>query len=186
MPFFLNKNTPPEGQDLMEHLTKKYGAAMMQRFNGPDNPLDVAGRKVGITFNKARRVIPTMLSHRAVEWCNQSIPSKSDIFMEKLFESYFTNGNDVSQINHILSAAAAADIPPSDIENLKTALSSGDQFTSEVTQKANFATRNLGVSGVPFFMIEGPAGCKPICFSGAQPPDILAEQLSDMVDKFSK
>ena len=30
-PFFLNRNTPEEGEDLMEHLRKKYGAAAIER-----------------------------------------------------------------------------------------------------------------------------------------------------------
>ena len=46
-PFFLNTDTPEEGEDLKEHITKKYGAEMARRFSGPDNPLAVAGQKQG-------------------------------------------------------------------------------------------------------------------------------------------
>ena len=35
MPFFLNRNTPEEGEDLYEHIAKKYGPEMAQRFNKP-------------------------------------------------------------------------------------------------------------------------------------------------------
>ena len=31
-PFFLNHNTPDEGEDLMEHLKNKYGQAAVARF----------------------------------------------------------------------------------------------------------------------------------------------------------
>ena len=68
-PFFLNQNTPDEGEDLMEHLKNKYGAAAVERFGKPDNPLNRAGERVGIKFNTTRRVINTLKAHRLVEYC---------------------------------------------------------------------------------------------------------------------
>jgi predicted DsbA family dithiol-disulfide isomerase len=55
-PFYLNPNIAPEGEDLREHLTSKYGEAMVKRFDAPNNPLSNAGRAVGINFNQKRRV----------------------------------------------------------------------------------------------------------------------------------
>jgi len=95
----------------------------IQYFLYQGNPLDIAGSKVGITFNKSRRVIPTMLCHRAVEWSNKSNPTeKTDLFMEKLFSAYFESGFDVSKLDQILECAQQSGI---DTETLRLILIQG-------------------------------------------------------------
>ena len=71
LPFFLNPNMKPEGEDIREHLAKKYGPEAAAKFGQPGNSLYVAGDKVGIKFNPDRRVVPTMDCHRAIEWCKK-------------------------------------------------------------------------------------------------------------------
>ena len=95
-PYFLDSTTPKEGRDLQEYLSSKYGAAAVARFSGPDNPLDNAGRRVGIEFNKSRRIVNTVDSHRIMEWCNDKHPEKADGLMDKLFKAYFVEAKDVS------------------------------------------------------------------------------------------
>lgn len=155
----------PEGEDLAEYLTKKYGPEASRRFTSPDNPLSVAGRKVGINFNSTRRVIPTLLGHRAVEWCIEKAPEKTDEFMESLFNAYFEQASDVSKLDAVVSCAAAVGL---DVTALRTVLESSDEYVSAVDSKANHASRNLRVTGVPYFIIEGPGTSRPITFSGAQ------------------
>jgi predicted DsbA family dithiol-disulfide isomerase len=162
----LNTSIPPEGENLMEHLSKKYGPSVVKRFSQPDNPLDNAGAKVGITFNKNSLVIPTLTCHRAVEWCNKFEPEKTDLFMETLFQAYFTNAKNVNSIEEILVCAAIVELNTS---VLRDVLESSDEFTSEVSQRDAHAKRNLGVTGVPYFIIEcNNTRKRPITFSGAQ------------------
>ena len=97
-PFLLNANTPEEGEDMMEHLTRKYGPGVVARFAAPNNPLDVAGARVGITFNRNRRVIPTIRCHQLMEWVNKTHPEKANELMEKLFKAYFEDAIDVSKV----------------------------------------------------------------------------------------
>ena len=184
MPFFLNKDIREEGEDLSSYLSSKYGPEVVRKFNAPNNPLQLAGDKVGITFNKDRRIIPTMLCHRAIEWSNEFLgKSKTDKFMEKLFEAYFTHGQDVSKLNQLVSCALAADIALEDVNTLQAALADG-KYTTSVNTKASFASQTMRVSGVPYFVIEGPKGSKPFSFSGAQPPEAIAEILEGITSKF--
>jgi predicted DsbA family dithiol-disulfide isomerase len=91
MPYFLNANTPEEGEDLMEYLRAKYGEEATARFSGPNNPLDNAGAKLNppVVFNKVRKVIPTVRPHRVVEWVTETHNVvKADTFMEILFRRY--------------------------------------------------------------------------------------------------
>ena len=78
LPFFLNPNMKPEGEDIREHLAKKYGPEAAAKFGQPGNSLYVAGDKVGIKFNPDRRVVPTMDCHRAIEWCKKEYKDEDD------------------------------------------------------------------------------------------------------------
>lgn len=166
----------------MEHLSRKYGAAAVARFGKPGNPLDVAGSKVGITFNPSRRIIPTMICHRAIEWCNDKYKdhAKTDAFMESLFIAYFTNGLDVSSLDQVV--ACAEEVEGIDANELKTKLETSGSYSSDVEEKIKHFQEGLRISGVPFFIVEGKEGQKPITFSGAQPVDVIAEQLQSMYE----
>lgn len=174
-PFYLNRNTPAEGEDLMEHLTAKYGPAAVARFDAPDNPLDCAAGKVGISFNKQRRIIRTGDSHRLVEWCKATQPQTVDPLMETLFKAYFEDARDLSRREELVACAAACGL---DGEAAGKALHS-DAFQREVDAKATGWSRQ-GVSGVPFFVVHPASGNgEPVAFSGAQPSEVIAEVLAE-------
>lgn len=61
-PFFLDPSLPAEGESIDSYMLRRYG----RRINvaDPANPLNVAGRRVGISFNNERRMHNTMDSHR--------------------------------------------------------------------------------------------------------------------------
>lgn len=173
LPYLLNENTPDEGEDFLEHLTKKYGAEMVAKFSAPNNPLDVAGAKVGVTFNKTRRVIPTMRCHQLMEYANKSHPDKSNALMDLLFKRYFEEAVDVSKVDQLLAIATEVGV---DAAGAREAIES-PAVKGEVMKQVNYARQQLRISGVPYVIIERQGGGKPITFSGAQPPDVIAEQL---------
>jgi predicted DsbA family dithiol-disulfide isomerase len=131
-PYFLSLNTPPEGEDLMEHLESKYGKAAVTRFSAPGNPMDVAGEKVGIKFNKARRFVNTMEGHRLMEWCNNTHPDRSDSLMEALFHAYFEEGKDISMKEELLAVVTAAMGEEGGAEEEAGAVLASQQYRDEV------------------------------------------------------
>lgn len=157
----------------MEHLAAKYGRAAVQRFSAPGNPLDTAGAKVGITFNRARRFVNTLNGHRLMEWCNKDYPSKSNELMEAIFHAYFEEAKDVSKVPELVTIAGSIGL---DTEAVRTMLES-DEFKDEVRQYDREVKTQLRVSGVPYFIVESNVGSKPIAFSGAQPPEVIEEVL---------
>lgn len=173
-PFYLNHNTPEEGEDMYEHLAAKYGADKARLFTQPNNPLDQAGSKVGLTFNPTRRIIRTQDSHRVVEWCKEVAPDKEDALMNALFNAYFTEARDVSRHDELLTCATSCGL---DAAACKQMLKS-DRYKREVDAKAKSWSRQ-GVSGVPFFVVHPPNGGKSVAFSGAQPPELMAEVLTE-------
>jgi predicted DsbA family dithiol-disulfide isomerase len=161
----LNTNTPPEGEDLLEHLMRKYGPEVVARFSRPDNPLTKAGSKCGISFNPNRRVIPTIMCHRAIEWCKSTYDlEKANSFMIALFQAYFESAVDVSKIENIVQCAASVEI---DGALLEQELLNSTLFEKEVRGMDAVFKRNNGINGVPYFILE-KSGKPKIQFSGAQ------------------
>jgi len=177
-PFFLNHNTPAEGEDLMEHLKAKYGPGVVAQFDRPGNPLDKAASKVGITFNKNRRIIRTADSHRLVEWCKATAPQRQDGLIEALFKAYFEDGKDLSQRAELVACADASGLDGA----AAGALIDSQEYVREVETKARSWSRR-GVSGVPFFVIYPASGSgDPVTFSGAQPSAVIAEVLTEQAE----
>jgi predicted DsbA family dithiol-disulfide isomerase len=156
-------------------ISKKKQA--VARFSGPTNPLDVAGAKVGIRFNRSRRVIPTMRAHRLMEFCNSTHPEKSSALMNILFRRYFEEAQDVSKVDVLLQAAIECGLSQ---EESRSVLES-DAFKTEVEQHLMVAKR-MRVSGVPYVIIESGDERRPIAFSGAQPPEAIAEMLLEATE----
>ena len=50
---------PEEGEDIKEHLIRKYGPSAAQRFNDPNSQLRKMGRDVGIEFTNDRKAVNT-------------------------------------------------------------------------------------------------------------------------------
>ena len=63
------------------------------------------------------------------------------------------------------------------MDKLKTTLADKNLFKDEVNENVHKYQRGLNIRGVPFFIIHGKGDERPVAFSGAQPVDIIAEQL---------
>jgi len=180
MPYYLNNNAsiPEEGEDLMQHLMKKYGPAAVQRFGQPGNPLDMAGSKVGITFNKDRKVLPTKKPHQIVEWTMATEgPKKVDELMEVLFRRYFVEGEAVNQHEVLLDAVEEAGLDRSKAEEVLQS----STYVDVVAAKDNTAKTRLRCNGVPFFVISGEsASGSAVSFSGAQPAEVIEEAIREV------
>lgn len=174
-PFLLNKDTPPEGYDLKSYLRAKYGEQVVARFDRSDNPLDAAGYKVGISFNKSRRIINSMDCHQLMEWCYANCPEKADSLMESMFHAYFEEAKDLSNRDVLSSITSKIGL---DAEAIKQVLNS-NLYRVNVLNAERTAKDQLRVSGVPFFIVEPHNGGRPTAFSGAQPAEVIAEVLEE-------
>jgi len=172
-PFFLNENTPEEGEDLFDHISKKYGPAMAARFSNPDNPLSQAGKKVGINFNPSRRLIATVRCHIAVDHVNKEFGiEKGNELMKVLFRCYFEEAKNVNNKEILLDCIA--EVLGGDASRASFAqLIDDEALANEVRAKDRLVKTRMRVSGVPYFVIGANS------FSGAQPSEIIAEALED-------
>ena len=87
--------------------------------------------------------------------------------VERLFYAYFTEGKHLSDANTLIELATEVGLDSEEVSKILT----GDEYSSEVRADEQEAA-NLGVRGVPFFVINRKYG-----ISGAQPSDVFLEAL---------
>ena len=99
-PFLLNPRLPLEGEDIKEHLTKKYGAAALKNFGDKSSGLYKAGEKVGIHFKTERNIYPTVQAHSVIEYVKEEMKDieKSNQIMEELYKRYFEQGENINSV----------------------------------------------------------------------------------------
>ncbi len=167
-----------EGEDIKQHLLKKYGAAAMERFNDPNSQLKVMGRKVGIEFTDDRKVVNTRRAHALMEHLKtKGENDNANDFMVDLYKAYFEKGEDINDEKLLTEK-----IQKYGVDATEAQFAMGDHNLAQIIQQDRRVKSMYGVSGVPFFMIHPNDGGTPVAFSGAYPPEVIAEQLEEAAE----
>ena len=148
-PFELNPAMPAEGQNLREHIAEKYGSSAEQSQQARTH-LTTVGKDLGFTFNFSdeSRIVNTFQAHQLLDWAEAQ--GRQHPLKLALFDAYFTQGQDVSQTEVLLSAAETAGLDP---QAARAALASGDHV-APVRKKQQFWT-SRGIQGVPSMVFAG-------------------------------
>lgn len=124
------------------------------------------GKNAGIDFDfKKALIVNTFNAHRLLHLAKKH--GKSNEMEEALFIAHFIDGKNVGDTEVLVSLADSLGI---DKEEALQAVTS-DQLDYEVNQDIMEA-RNNGVSGVPFFVLNGK-----YAVSGAQPVEVFENAL---------
>jgi len=148
-PFELNPTMPEEGQDLFKHITEKYGSTREESEKARER-LTTLGAELGFTFDYAddKRMVNSFRAHQLIHWASGQ--DKQHATKMALFEAYFSNGQDINDIDTLTTIAASIGLDPDDA---RTALTDG-HLTEHVRQHLAFWTER-GVTGVPTMVFNG-------------------------------
>ncbi|RAL25105.1 disulfide bond formation protein DsbA [Lujinxingia litoralis] len=145
-------------EPLVEHLAAKYGMSLAQArqaeaqvvaaAHGEGLEFDFAGAQSGNTFN----------AHRLIHASRAR--GLDDAMKERLMRAYFTEGRAVGRAAVLVELAEEVGLTP---DEAQTALN--DEATARAVRQDQARARELGIRGVPFFVLNGQLGV-----SGAQPP----------------
>jgi len=173
-PYFLNPWVPREGMSREEYLIAKFGS--VERYNKSNNRVAEAAAAVGLDYNRDRikRQPNTLDCHRLIRWAGET--DNSARIKQRLMETYFSEGGDLSQADVLVAAATACGM---DGEVVRARLAS-DEDIAEVTREAQSAA-DAGIDGVPCFIFGGM-----IALSGAQPPEYLAAAIERAADELAR
>ena len=160
-PFQLNPEMSGNGMDRKEYCMRKFGSwAKCEELYAQ---ISAAGKTVGIDFHFEKQpIIPNTFDLHRVIWLagQQDI---QDAVVEALFRAYFCEGVGLSSRLNLVEVAAASGL---DGKEVKRFLES-DRAVTEI-QAEEQEIKSLGVSAVPFFIIQDRVGV-----SGAQPPETI-------------
>jgi predicted DsbA family dithiol-disulfide isomerase len=164
-PYFLNPQVPREGMARTDYLSRKFGSD--ERFRPAHERLSKLGKEEGIDFHfeKIKRQPNTLDVHRLISWAEED--GKGSAVVENLFAAFFTRGEDLTDNEVLVKAAAAAGL---DAEQVRRDLAT--DLDLQFTQKAASSAADGGISGVPFFIFNSR-----FAVAGAQTPDMLAQAM---------
>lgn len=110
-PFELNPGMGPEGEDIAEHLSRKYGLTPAQLKQNQD-VLAERGAAVGFAFDlgKRQRTYNSFDAHRLLHWAG--LEGRERELKHALLGAYFTEGQDISAHAVLVEAAAKAGLDP--------------------------------------------------------------------------
>ena len=167
-PFQLNPQMGPEGQDLAEHLTEKYGSTPTQQAANWQ-ALRQRAAAVGFEFRPEGRgrTWNTFKAHRLLHWAGEQGLGPQRALKMALLQAYFTRGENPSDDTVLVQAVQAAGL---DAERARAILAS-DEYTSQVRERQRFYTQ-AGISAVPSVIINDQH-----LVQGGQPPEVFEQAL---------
>ena len=144
-PFELNPQMVAEGEDVSEHLTKKYGMTDAQaRENG--EAIRQRGEALGFRFDmdRRRRIVNTFDAHRLLHWAELEGPAQQRALKHALLTAYFTDGRDVSSHEVLLDVVASTEL---NVDRARAILAS-DEYADAVRAQETFYQQQ-GIRAVP-------------------------------------
>ncbi|MGM0583359.1 MAG: DsbA family oxidoreductase [Pseudomonadota bacterium] len=166
-PFQLNPDMPPEGMDRESYLEMKFGEDGAQKVY---DRIAAAAREAGleVDFARIKRTPNTLNAHRLLRWAR--IEKAQNAVNDGLFRRYFVEGEDISDPDVLTATAAQAGMDA----DLVSRLLASDADVEEVRQE-DASAREMGVSGVPTFLIGGR-----YVVQGAQEPDLWRRVMAEL------
>lgn len=156
---------PKQTQNTIEYFREKKGFPEAQATQMISQVAQM-GKGAGIDFNFEKALITnTFSAHKLLHLAKKY--NKSNEMEEALFIAHFIDGKNVGDTEVLVSLAESLDL---DKEEARQAVTT-DQWNNEVNQDI-LEARNNGVSGVPFFVLNGK-----YAVSGAQPVETFEEAL---------
>lgn len=171
-PFELNPQMAPQGENIVEHIGKKYGASPEQSAKNRAM-IRERGAEVGFTFNSGddSRIWNTFDAHRLLHWAEGE--GRQRELKKALLAAHFTDGRNPSDRATLVEIAREAGL---DADRAAEVLAS-DQFAAEVRERQAFY-HQAGVNAVPAVIVEDR-----FLISGGQPASVYVETLREIAGK---
>jgi predicted DsbA family dithiol-disulfide isomerase len=166
--FRLNPDMPPDGMDRRAYLEAKFG--------GPEGAAQVldriaeAGRAAGLSMrlDEIPRTPATLDAHRLIHWA--AAADAQEAVADALFRAYFERLEDISDHAVLAGVAEAAGLERPVVERLLA----GDADL-ETLEEEEAAAREMGITGVPCFIIQGR-----FVLEGAQPAETWQKVIAEI------
>jgi len=167
-PFELNPQMGPEGQDVSEHLTQKYGSSPEQQAQARAG-IAARGAAVGFQFRKEGRgrVWNTFDAHRLLLWAGEQGAQQQRDLKMALLKAYHGEGRNPSDRAVLAEVAASVGLDRKEAEEVLA----GDRYAADVRDREQHF-QSLGIHAVPSVIINNRH-----LIQGGQPPEMFEQAL---------
>lgn len=157
-PFELNPDMPREGEDLVAHLSAKYGIDAAQ-IRANQQAIRDRGAGVGFAFGERTRIYNTFDAHRLLHWAG--LEGRQLELKRALLQAYHGDGKDVSDHGVLVEATAQAGLDRQRAAEILAGAEFADAVRSEEQQ-----WRQAGINSVPSVVVD-----RRYLVQGAQSPE---------------
>ncbi|HSN33030.1 MAG TPA: DsbA family oxidoreductase [Ideonella sp.] len=166
-PFELNPQMTRDGEDIVEHLSRKYGidAAQIERNR---EAIRRRGAEVGFRFGPRERTHNTFDAHRLLHWAG--LEGRQRELKHALLAAYHTDGEDPSDPQVLVRLAGEVGLDPARAR----AIVDGDEFAAAVRERERH-WQELGIHAVPAVIIDGRH-----LIQGGQPVEVFEQALREL------
>ncbi|OED38380.1 disulfide bond formation protein DsbA [Chromatiales bacterium (ex Bugula neritina AB1)] len=147
-PFELNPEMSQEGENLTDHIIRKYGISRSQSLENRKN-LTALGAELGFrfAFNEESRMLNTFKAHQLLHWA--ALNGREHQLKITLFHCYFNRDRDISDDEVLANAAVEAGLPYEEaLDVLDSAL-----YADAVRERERFSIGS-GIQGVPAMIFD--------------------------------
>jgi len=171
-PFELNPQMAAEGEDIDEHITRKYGSTPQQLAQNRE-AIRARGAELGFTFGSRQRIYNTFDAHRLLHWAALESHEKEIALKQALLRAYFTDGEDVSSHATLVRIAAETGLDAGRAEQILAS----DEYADDVRAQERYYTER-GIRAVPSVIINDRH-----LISGGQPVEVFEQALRQIAAK---
>ena len=171
LPFELNPDMPPEGEDWRDHVARKYGRSPAESGANRDR-LTAAGDRAGYDFRwqgagdePPTRIWNTFLAHRLLKWALvEHGPAAQTRLKLALFDAHFQQRRDVSSAQVLLDVAESTGL-----DRTASEVALADEALGVIVRREEQLAFDQNVTGVPAMVLDDK-----YLIPGAQEPEAYA------------
>ena len=169
-PFELNPGMPEEGEDLREHIARKYGSSPEEYERTRAGIVQLAAEAgFRIDFFDEMKIVNTMDAHILLDYARET--GRQTELQLRLFNAYFNERKDISD-----RAVLQAETERLGMDGEAAIARLDNVDARERVRSAMRYWRGLGVSAVPTMVFDDKGA-----LTGAQPVDIYRQVLSRLL-----
>ncbi len=169
-PYQLDPTIPPEGKDRKAYMLAKFGSE--QKLREIHQRIEPLGKAEGIdfAFDDIKIAANTLEAHRVIRWAASAGDGVQSRVVKALFAANFENGEYIGDKAELARIAGANGMDETVVAGLLASDADKDAVQAEIEN-----AQRMGVTGVPFFILEGK-----YAISGAQDAAVLADAIKQV------
>ena len=180
LPFELNPDMPPEGEESVAHIARKYGRTPEQAKAGRDQMLGM-GERAGYSFAYTGEGEPpasmlrnTFAAHKLLKWALIEAGAEVQNRLKlALFDAHFQQRRDVSDVDVLVEIATEQWL---DAADARAALD--DETLGHLVKQEEAQAYDMNIAGVPAMIVQGK-----YMIPGAQEPEVYVNALRRVVER---